>query len=130
MGFVLDFEARNNILRVTVEGRLTDAIMSDGYAAASRYVLSHPPCRGIIDLSKVAEYDVSTDALRQLAGTSPPSARAEMRIVIGPRDHVYGMNRMFQALAEKARPNLQIVRTMDEACRLLRVEAPEFVPVR
>lgn len=55
MGFVLVFDAKNNILRVTVEGRLTDAIMSDGYGAAARYVLSHPPCRGIIDLWKVAE---------------------------------------------------------------------------
>src|SRR5580658_8866442 len=129
MGFVLEFDARNNILRVTVEGRMTDAVMSDGYAAATKYVLTHLPCRGIIDLSKVTEYDVSLEALRRLAETSPESAPGDIRIVIAPADHVYGMHRMFQILADKPRPNLHIVRTTDEAYRLLRVEVPEFSPV-
>jgi len=36
------------------------------------------------------------------------------------------MMRMFQMLGEPTRPDLHVVRTMDEAYRLLRVESPEF----
>jgi hypothetical protein len=39
------------------------------------------------------------------------------------------MVRMFQILGEDTRPDLRIVRTMDEAHRLLGVESPEFSPV-
>jgi len=37
---------------------------------------------------------------------------------------------MLQILSEEVRPELRVVRTMDEAYRLLLVEAPEFSPVR
>ena len=36
MGFVMDFDARNNILRVTLKGRVTDAILLESYATAAR----------------------------------------------------------------------------------------------
>ena len=53
MGFVLEFDATNNILRGTLDGPLTDAILLDSYATAARYTSSHPPCRGLWDFSKV-----------------------------------------------------------------------------
>jgi hypothetical protein len=37
--------------------------------------------------------------------------------------------RMFQILSETSRPDLYVVRTMDEADRLLLVDSPEFKPV-
>ena len=129
MGFVLDFDAKNNILRVTLEGRLTDAILLEGYAAAVRYVASHGPCRGITDVSQVTKFDVSNDTIKQLAGTSPAFPTAYMRVFVAPKDFVYGMARMFQILGGETRPNLHIVRTMGEAYRLLQVESPEFVPI-
>ena len=53
MGLVMEFDAKNNILRATLEGRVTDAILLDYYWAAARYTTSHPPCRGIWDLAEV-----------------------------------------------------------------------------
>jgi len=82
MGFVMDFDARNNILRVTLEGQVTDAILSDGYATASRYVASHPPCRGIWNLSEVTQFEVSSDTIRELAGSSPIILQGHMRVVV------------------------------------------------
>lgn len=52
-----------------------------------------------------------------------------MRVLVVPKAIIYGMARMFQILGEKTRPDLHVVRTMDEAYRLLRVESPEFGPV-
>jgi len=52
-----------------------------------------------------------------------------MRVLVIPQTFIFGLARMFQILGEKNRPELQVVRTMDEAYHLLRVERPEFHPV-
>jgi hypothetical protein len=129
VGFVLDFDSRNNLLRVTVEGRVTDAILLDAYTAAARYVVSHGPCRGLVDISGVTKFDVSTSAMRELTRRSPAIPQGYMRVVVAPLDSMYGMVRMFQILTELTRPDLHVVRTIDEAYRLLRVQSPEFIPV-
>jgi len=128
IGFVMDFDAKNNILRGTLEGRLTDAILLDYYAAAARYTASHPPCRGIWDMSKVTEFELSSDAIRQVAWRPPIIATGYMRVIVASQDFPFGMMRMLQILSEKSRPELHVVRTMDEAYRLLVVESPEFSP--
>ncbi len=129
MAFVIEFDARNNILRARLEGRVTDAILLDAYTIMARYAVSHSGCRGIADISGVTEFDVSISAVRQLAKAPPAIPAPYMRVFVAPQAHVYGMARMFQVLGEETRPNLHIVRTLDEAYRLLQVEAPEFGPV-
>jgi hypothetical protein len=52
-----------------------------------------------------------------------------MRVVVAPQDFLFGMMRMLQILSEEARPELHVVRTLDEAYRLLRIESPEFSPI-
>jgi|ERR1022692_1932016 hypothetical protein len=129
MAFMMEFDAKNDILRVTLEGLLTGAILLDGYAAMTRYMASHPSCRSIVDTSAVSKFEVSSNAVRQMAGAPPVSPTASMRVFVAPQDSVYGMARMFQILTEKTRPNFHTARTIDEAYRLLGVESPTFVPV-
>jgi hypothetical protein len=129
VGFVLDFDAKNNVLRVTLEGLLTDAIMLDAYTTVARYVASHPPCRGICDITPVTKFEVSSSAIRQMAESSPAFPTAYVRVFVASTSLVYGMARMFQMLGEKTRPNLHIVRTLDEAYFLLQLESPEFSPL-
>jgi hypothetical protein len=129
MGFVMEFDVRNNILRVTIVGRLTDAILSDCYATIARDVASHPPCRGILDFSEVTNLEVSSDTIRQVAAAPPAFPTGYMRILVAPKALIYGMARMFQMLGEKTRPDLHVVHSIDEAYLLLQVESPEFGPV-
>ncbi|MGD0508028.1 MAG: hypothetical protein ABSA27_09540 [Terriglobales bacterium] len=129
MGFVLDFDAKNKILRVTLEGRLTDTILLDSYVAAAGHVASRPPFRSIVDFSGVTNFEVSSDAMRELAERPPAFPTGYITVLVAPKDLSYGMARMFQMLGEETRPNLHVVRTMDEAYRLLRVESPEFGPI-
>jgi hypothetical protein len=129
MGFVMGYNAEDNILRVTLEGHLTDAVMLDAYEAATKYVASHGPCRAIADVSRVTKVEVSSHALRQLAGSTPAIPVGYTRVFVAPRDSMYGMVRMFQILTELTRPDLHVVRTIDEAYYLLRVESPEFRPI-
>jgi hypothetical protein len=125
----MDYDEKNNILRFTITGRLTDAILLEIYATAGKYLASHPPCRGITDFSGVTEFEVSSSTIRDLAQTPPAFPPGYMRIVVAPKDHVYGMARMFQIVGADTRSDLHVVRTMDEAYRLLQVKSPEFSPV-
>jgi hypothetical protein len=55
MAFVMEFDARNNILRGTVTGYVGNEIILDTYAAVARYVTTQGPCRAITDLSGVTK---------------------------------------------------------------------------
>jgi hypothetical protein len=129
MSFVIEFDAKNNILRGTLKGRVTDAMLLDCYSAAVRYTTSHPPCRGIWDFSDVTEFEVSNAAIKQAAVKRPIIASGYMRVIVAPQAFLFGMMRMLQLLSEEARPELYVVRTMDEAYRCLLVDAPDFTPV-
>jgi hypothetical protein len=48
---------------------------------------------------------------------------------VAAKDVVYGATRMFQVLSENTRKNVHVVRTLDEAYKLLGIESPRFVPV-
>jgi hypothetical protein len=52
-----------------------------------------------------------------------------MRILVIPKDFIFGMARMFQMITEKTRPELQVVRTLEDAYLLLKVETPDFRPI-
>jgi hypothetical protein len=52
-----------------------------------------------------------------------------MRVIVASQDFLFGMMRMLQLLSEETRPELLVVRTMDEAYRWLLVDAPDFSPV-
>jgi hypothetical protein len=129
VALVVDFDATNNILRGTLDGRMTGAILLDLYLRTAEYMSSHPPCRGILDFSAVTEFEVSVSAIRQVAATPPAFPPGYMRIVVIPKDYIYGLARMFQILGERTRPELWVVRTMDEAYDLLQVKSPDFRPV-
>ena len=129
MGFVVEFDAKNNVLRGTLDGRVTDTILFDCYAVAAGYAASHAPCRGIWDFSDVTEFEVSSDSMRQVEARPPIIQSGHMRVIVASRDVPFGMMRMLQILSEKSRPEMHVVRTLDEAYRLLLVETPEFRPV-
>jgi hypothetical protein len=129
MGFEMSFDERNNLLRVTVGGEVTDASLTDGYATAAKYVAANPPCRGIWVFSDVTKFEVSTDTIQELARSSPIILSGHMRVIVAPQDHLYGMARMFQILGQETRSDLHVVRTVDEAYRLLKVQSPEFSPI-
>jgi hypothetical protein len=130
VGFVVDFDATNNILRITMDGHVTDSVALRCAETVGRSAASYPEFRGIVDLSKVTKYDVSPEVIRQLARTPPTiPTEAYTLVIVAPEAHPYGMSRMFQLVSETTRPNQHVVRTLEEAFELLQVKSPTFVPV-
>jgi hypothetical protein len=130
VGFRADFDATNKILRITFEGRLTDAVAFDCSAAAKRWAASCRPDHVIVDLSKVTKYDVTAQAIRRFA-TKPDSSfpAAPTLLVVAPQANAYGMSRMYQLLTEFTRSNQHVLHTIDEAYERLQVQSPEFRPL-
>ncbi len=129
MGFVLEYDARNKVLRGTLEGIVTDDTLREAYAAAAQCAAKCGPCRGLWDMSAVTNFEISSDVIRELANDAPIIPADHIRVVVAPTDYQYGMMRMLQMLGETTRPDLHVVRTLDEAYRLLRLQSPEFRPV-
>jgi hypothetical protein len=129
VNIALDFDAKNNILRGAIDGPMTGAILLELYAMGAKYMSSHPPCRGILDFSRVTDFEVNGEAIRKVAASPPAFPAGYMRVLVIPQTFIYGLARMFQLLGEKTRPELHVVRTMEEALHLLGVDSPEFHPI-
>lgn len=71
MALVVEFDAKHNILRGMLNGRMTGAILLELHAKAPKYMAPHPPCPGILDFSKFTDCEVSTAAIRQVAASLP-----------------------------------------------------------
>lgn len=128
MGFALSFDVKHAVLRIAFEGRLTDADLFAGYSAVGSYVASHPPCASIVDYSDITSNEFTIKAVANLARSPRAMPPGFLRINVAPTDEIYGMARMFQMLSEENRPELRVVRTMDDALALLGVESLEFLP--
>lgn|ERR1022692_893495 len=123
---LLHFDIKNNVLLHSYQGRLTDTLLVKGYAHADKYVASHPPSRIITDFSDVTSVEVSSHTVRTLAATPPNLPVGFERVLVVPQNALYGVARMFQILVENNRPDLTIVRSMEEAYRLLGIKSAEF----
>lgn len=128
MGYRFEFDPVNRILLLRIEGRLTDEVITEAYAAVRKHSIATDARAGIWDLSGVTEFPISSLRVRELANYEPamPDASRRPRIIVAPSTVGYGLARMFELMGAKARPLLQVVRTLDEALAALGVEAPRF----
>jgi hypothetical protein len=126
---VLHFDADHNVLRQSFQGRLTDTALVEGYYQAGKYVVRHPPSGTVTDFSDVTSIEVSSHTVRTLAATPPKLPVGCARVFVTPQNALYGVARMFQILVERNRPDLHIVRTLDEAYRFLGITSADFSPI-
>jgi hypothetical protein len=122
-----EFAEAEGVLRVTLIGEITDDAVMGLWSKGRGIVESFPSCKTIVDLSGLTHYNVSTSTITKLAMSH--SADLPTRIFVAAKDVVYGATRMFQVLSENTRKNVHVVRTLDEAYKLLGIESPRFVPV-
>lgn len=130
MRFFFEFDPVSQVLRAGIEGPVTDQSIKEFYGLAGKYVARVHPRGGLTDFSGVTSFDVSSETIRQLAHQAPALPDpAILRVVIAPSGLAYGLLRMFQTLGASTRPELHVVRTQEEAYKLLRLQAPRFEPL-
>ena len=130
MPYTFDFDSANRILRCSLSGGVNDQILKDFFQAGSRHAVHTKPAAGVVDLSGVTSFEVSTPAIKALAKSMPVLHVPDLhRIVIAPSPGIYGMMRMFEMEGEATRPGLQVVRSEREAWAILAVRNPHFDPL-
>ena len=127
MPYAFDFDSANRILRCRLSGEVNDEGLKDFFQAGSQHAIRIRPAAGVVDLSEVTSFEVSTPAIKALARSTPVLHNADLRrVVIAPSPGIYGMMRMFEMEGEATRPGLQVVRSEREAWAILAVRNPQF----
>ena len=130
MPYTFDFDSANRILRCRLEGQVNDEVLKDFFQTGSQYAVRTQPSAGVVDLSAVTSFDVSTPAIKTVARSAPVLHDPHLRrVVIAPSPGIYGMMRMFEMEGESTRPGLQVVRSEREAWAILAVRNPRFEPL-
>jgi hypothetical protein len=128
--YTFDFDWKHRILRCRFRGRVTDEELREFYRAGYKHAFRTRPRAGLVDMSEITLFDVSPQAIRELAKSAPiiPDPH-HVRVIIAPSPDTYGIARMFELQAEETRPNLYVVRSEREAWAILAVQNPRFAPL-
>jgi len=124
--YYFEYDAAHRIFASRVTGAFTDTIFETWYHAAAGRVRQLSPRAAILDLTACQRFDVSTAAVRKMAGLHPILPDPAPRFVVAPNDISFGMARMFQMLGPEGRDMLFIVRAVDAAYEALSLTAPAF----
>jgi len=125
-----EFAAGPRVLRAVFEGVLDDAELRHAYFELKRYVGATHPAIGVWDLSGVTAFEVSPETVREL-GRSQPALREPSlpRFIVAPSAHLFGMARMFQEIGDASRPQLYVVRSLQEVYDKVKMVPPKYEPV-
>jgi len=130
MPYQIVYDRSNRILRARFEGRVTDEELTAVYQLGQGLVTRLDTQAGITDFSDVTTVAFTPQTIYELAAAKPIMLDPARPVVfVAPTPHVYGMSRMFEILGEASRPNLHVVRTMEEAYKILNVQEPQFEPI-
>jgi hypothetical protein len=94
--FRAEFDQETKILLIRVAGRLTDESMTELDEASRKYSTTTGAKVGIVDLSSVTEFALSTEFIRQRARQKPSTAVP--CIVVAPQAYAFGLFRMRTAI--------------------------------
>ena len=122
MSVQLTIDVNQRLVIARVCGEINDADIL-GLAPLAR---SHPdfdPSFSIIwDFGGVTSGIISTSAMQELSRRESILSPTSMHVVIAPQDHIFGLFRMAQVLAEQTKPNVEVVRTIGEAWKYIGLE--------
>jgi hypothetical protein len=126
MTSAFEFDAINRVVCWRLQGEITEDFFFESLQLVAAILADTSPKSGIIDLSQVTSFRLSTGIIERVADSKPIFPSSLPRVIVAPADHVYGLARMFSVLSQDTRPNTHVVRTIDEAYELLQVKEPEF----
>ena len=130
MPYSFDFDWKHRILRSRFYGRITDEELRAYYRSLYQVFFRIRPIGGVLELSKTTVFKVSAKVVREWANSAPalhdPNGK---RVMIAPSPRHYWMARTLRLWAKKTRPNIQVVRTEQEAWAILGVKNPQFEPL-
>lgn len=103
----------------TFSGELVDGDLFAVYPLVGSLPGFDPSFSEILDFTAVNSTSVSTSAIQVTSRRESNFNPSSTHVIIAPDDHLFGLARMSQVFAESARPNVVVVRTLEEAHKVL-----------
>ena len=130
VAYYFEFDGPNRVLQATFTGQVTDEEVTTFYRMATEYVALLDPIAAVVDFSDVTSFEVRVQTIRQLAKSAPAMPeQSHPRVIVAASPHIFGMARMFEFEGESTRPNLHVVRTMEEAWAIIGIHEFKFEPI-
>ncbi|HWC16941.1 MAG TPA: hypothetical protein VG498_07990 [Terriglobales bacterium] len=114
----VSIDSRRKLVITTYSGLVTDEDVARQISEIARQAPYGGEYRAITDFTQVTQFEISTEQIRRVAESKSPLEKAQ-RVMVAPSDEAYGTSRMFQTLAGHTRPNISVVRNLDEAYKVL-----------
>jgi hypothetical protein len=122
MGVQVTIDVQRKLVACTYYGEVNDADLFDVAALISSHPDFDPSFSELVDFSEVTAVAASTLAIEKSARQKSIFSLTSRHAVVAPQDHIFGLVRMFEVLAEQTKPNIMVVRTIDEAREFLGLE--------
>ena len=124
--YAIDLDPAARIVRVTVNGVLTDELLMEIYNTLKQMVSASGRYSGIFDFSHVVEDRVSYEGIRTLAKEAIVILSGRLRVVVAATPSLHGLFRMYEMTRDGMRADLQVVGSIDEAYRMHGVHPEDF----
>lgn len=122
MPVVLKIDARRRVVYSTFYGRITDEeVLRHGFTIKSDPDFK-PIFSEIVDFTDVKELSISDATLARIASTPSLFRESVKHIIVATSEEGFQIATRYKELARKSRRNLIVVRTREEAYKLLGIK--------
>ncbi len=119
MPVVLKIDTRRKVVYSAFYGKIDDAEVARHGASIASDPYFNPQFNEIVDLTAVTDAALSESTLAALAANPSLFSPSAMHIVVAPEDVLFQLASRYKGLSQRSRPNLFVVRSREEAYRLL-----------
>jgi hypothetical protein len=106
----------------TFHGVATEDDLISEAIELSKHADFNPAFSHIVDFSAATSTTLTPEFLRSFAQEKSLFNRDAKQVVVAPQPHIFGLARMVQMLREARSPNIEVVRSMNEAYALLGIQ--------
>lgn len=119
---VLKIDIRRRLVYSTFYGKITDDELLNHRSTIAADPHFNRDFNEIVDFSAVTEPNISEAGLAQVAAGESLYSDSVLHIVVAPADLAFQLASQFKTFAHETRHNLLVVRSRDEAYKLLGIE--------
>lgn len=122
MGVQVTIDVNQRLVVSTYYGEIDDGDLFHVVSLIRSHPDFDPSFSDVMDFSGVTAGTLSTSALYEKSLQESIFHRKSMHLIIAPHPHIFGLARMSQVFAEKKKPRVAVVKTIDEARKFLKLE--------
>ncbi|HEX8924914.1 MAG TPA: hypothetical protein VF786_03940 [Terriglobales bacterium] len=129
MEATLAVDRAHKVIFIHFQETLTNEVFLRAYGKARNWIAAHGYASQITDFTDVTSFQVTSNAIRELAESAPLAPDEYLRVVVAPQQVAFGITRMFEIMGSGTRDRVHIVETVEQAYGLLGTDQSQFQPI-